>query len=373
MFSSVFAQNNVTKASSEEIDAIIYNMSLEQKITQMIIPGLRTGSSNPPVTSLNEDLRDVFTKYSFGDVALFAENIDNAEQAFRLIHDIQKTSLNGGAPAKLFIATDQEGGYVTRIQTGTQMPGNMALAASGNLEYAEIAAEVMGKELSLLGINTNLGPILDVNSNPANPIIGVRSFSDDPETVKSFGKAYIQGLHNAGVISVVKHFPGHGDTYIDSHVGLPYINKTLDELKSTDLLPFVSLLPYTDMVMTAHIQFPEIETEKYYSAIKNEEIYLPTTFSKKIITSIMREEFGFDGLITTDALQMGAIKTYFTSLEAARLAINAGVDILMVPIDFSNTERIAAMDDYIAGIITMVENGKISEIASMNQCTEFYV
>ncbi len=358
----VFSHLLTVSADSEKAASILADMTLEQKITQMIFPALRTwGPKDSAVNTveLNDELHEIFTDYSFGGVTLYGANIVNTEQTIALINDIQKTSLDGGAPAKLLITIDQEGGYVTRLKTGTQMPGNMALGATGDPENARKAARVIGKELTVQGISVNFAPVVDVNNNPSNPIIGVRSFSDDPAVIASYAIPYIEGLHESGVISCLKHFPGHGDTSVDSHTGLPLIDKSLDELMETELVPYQAVLPYADMVMTAHIQFPQIETQTMTSINDGEEIYLPATLSKKILTDLLREDLGFQGVIASDSMEMDAIIKYFGLLDAAKLAVNAGIDALLVPIDLKDAEKIQEMRDYIAGIAAMVESGEI--------------
>lgn len=360
--SAAFAQIDPDAADQEKIRQIVSEMTLRQKIAQMVIPAMRTwseGDNTENITELNDDLRSLLKEYPFGGIVLFGANIVDAGQTALLVHDMQKTNLEGEAPAMLFIATDQEGGYITRLKTGTQMPGSMALGATGNPGLAKISAAVMGKELSMQGVNMDFAPVTDVNNDPSNPVIGIRSFSDDPSAIGSYAISFIEGLHEAGVISCLKHFPGHGDTDVDSHTGLPLINKTFDELMETELVPYTEALPFADMVMTAHIQFPLIETETYQS-LTGEQVYLPATLSKKIITDILRSKLGFNRVVATDALEMDAIKKYFGSLAAAEMAINAGVDLLLVPIDITSVEQIRAAKDYINGIAEMVEAGTIA-------------
>lgn len=358
---TVSAQRNLTEEDYSEISRLVAEMPLEQKIAQMIIPSMRVWNVNGysvNLTELNDDLREVLRRYSFGGVVLFGSNILNAEQTSVLVHDIQQTSLEGGADALLFISTDQEGGYVTRLNTGTQMPGNMALAASGNPKNAELSATVIGQELASLGINVDFAPVVDVNNNPSNPVIGVRAFSDDPTVISSYAIPFINGLHASNVISCLKHFPGHGDSDVDSHTGLPLISKTLDELMQNELLPYIQVLPYTDMVMTAHIQFPMVETDAYWTQ-NGVPVYLPATLSKTFMTDILRGMLGFNGVAVTDAMEMDAINTYFGKMDAARLAINAGVDMLTLPVDLTDTGQIYAISEYINGIVWLVETGAI--------------
>ena len=222
-------------------------------------------------------------------------------------------------------------------------------------------AAIYGEELKLLGIHADYAPVLDVNNNPNNPVIGVRSFSDDPEVVSEYGAAFIRGLHGAGVISTLKHFPGHGNTGTDSHTGLPLIDSSYEALKAVELVPFQAAIDAgADMVMTAHIQYPQIETETYVSKSTGEEIFLPATMSRTILTDILRGDMGFEGVIVTDALDMAAISANFTDEDMILLPINAGVDMLMLPMVY-DTVSFQRMQDMTDLAVQLVREGKISE------------
>ena len=359
------------------VEAVLSGMSTEEKVGQMMSVAFRFWKENPAeeaatvlnaekenpetaVTGLNEKMRACLKKYHFGSFTLFRENCRDAEQTIRLTADIQAANQEGhGIP--MLIAADQEGGTVTRLGFGTSGPGSMALAATGNPGSAEAMAEVYGEELRRVGIHVNYAPVLDINNNPNNPVIGVRSFSDDPETVSRFGEAYIRGLHRAGAIATIKHFPGHGNTVTDSHLSLPYIGSTAQELKAFELVPFRAAIEAgADMIMTAHIQYPEVEQETHISCSTGERIHLPATMSRRFLTEILRGEMGFEGVIITDALNMAAIENNFTDEDTIRLTIGAGVDILMLPIvlDMGTFQRIQEMTDT---AVRMVKNGEISE------------
>lgn len=335
---------------------MVAEMTLEEKIGQMIVADFQTWNG-AAVTSVNSAIAAAIQKYGFGGVILFGCNTTGTAQTAALTADLQAAS-----KIPLLIATDQEGGYVNRLGTGTQGPGNMALGATDDPACAREAASIIGAELSALGINMNYGPVMDVNNNPDNPIIGIRSFSDDPALTAKMGTAYIEGLHAQGVASALKHFPGHGDTATDSHTGLPCIYKSLDRLRSFELIPFQAGIDAgTDLIMTAHIQYPKIEQETYISKATGQPITLPATLSRTILTDILRGELGYQGVITTDAMNMDAIATHFDRLDAARLAINAGVDLLLMPVVMSNQAGIDDCGKYIAGIADMVRSGKIAE------------
>ena len=343
---------------------IVAKMTLEQKIAQMLMPSFRywkNGDKIGDVPVLNDEMRNCIKNHGFGGVIVFAENIKGTEQTIRLIDDMQNASVSGGN-LPLLIATDQEGGRVTRLATGTSMPGNMSLGALNDKNSAKEYAEIMGSELSAVGINVDFAPVVDVNNAPNNPVINIRSFSSDPDIVADMGQAFIEGLHEEGVITALKHFPGHGDTGTDSHTGLPRIDKTYSEIKKLELVPFKrGIDANSEMIMTAHIQFPQIEKETYTSIKTGEKINLPATLSKTMITDILREDMGYNGVVVTDSLDMASIKDHFTLEDTAKLAINADVDLLLIPFYMMNAQDIAKIDEYIDSIADMVKNNEIDE------------
>ncbi|MBO4914275.1 MAG: glycoside hydrolase family 3 C-terminal domain-containing protein, partial [Oscillospiraceae bacterium] len=346
-------------------EAILAGMTAEEKVAQMIMPAFRwypdENGEKQNVTELPADVAAILEKHGFAGVTLFAQNTGDTAKAVRLIDDMQKANAAEGR-TQLLIAIDQEGGRVTRLGHGTQMPGNMALGAANDAALTATAASIIGRELMSMGVNFNFAPVLDVNSNPANPVIGTRSFSDDPAIVANQGVSYMRALQATGAISTLKHFPGHGDTATDSHTGLPLVDKSYAELKSCELAPFRAAIDAgADAVMTAHIQYPQIETGKYTSKLTGEQINLPATLSKTILTDILRGGMGFDGVVITDAMEMDAIAMHFDRYDAAKLAIEAGVDILLMPVDTSTPEGLADLDVYIQKLAQMVKNGEISE------------
>ncbi len=359
----IMPMNQKTVMAANGIRSVVSNMTTQQKVAQMIMPALRTwgsGDDAVPATTLSDEQKAVLMKYSFGGVIIFGQNIEEAGQTTQLISSMQEANAMGGAVSSLLVSIDQEGGYITRLSTGTSMPGNMAIAATNDPDNAYLAGDVIGSELSVQGINVDFAPVMDVNNNPSNPIIGVRSFSDDPRIVSQYGARFIDGLHNNHVMVALKHFPGHGDTDTDSHTGLPLIEKTYDQLKNLELIPFTQVASSADFVMTAHIQYPNIETETYTSISTGEEVYLPATLSKTILTDILRKDIGFEGVIVTDAMEMDAIASHFDPMDAARLAINAGANMLLIPVDISSPDDIKELDDYINGIVAEIDNGLIS-------------
>ena len=254
-------------AEDEEINQIIDNMTTEEKVAQMIMPSFRwSDEEKTKLREITPEVEELLNDYSFAGVILFGQNIDNVEQTTRLIDALQKANAeNPEAVSQLLIAIDQEGGYVTRLAQGTVMPGNMGLAATDDPELAYEAASIIGSELDAIGVNTNFAPVVDVNSNPENPIIGVRSFSDDPDMVAEYGTEFMEGLQDQGIITALKHFPGHGDTSTDTHTDMTVVDKSKEELTENELKPFQELINNgTDMIMTAHIQYPLSKVMKKY-------------------------------------------------------------------------------------------------------------
>lgn len=352
-------------AAQSKAEQYLSTMTTEDKISQMIMPAFRYSTdadgNRTNVTEITDEIAATLEKHSYSGVILFGQNTPTNENTTRLVDALQKANAAGGDRPQLLITTDQEGGNVTRLGQGTMMPGNMALGAINDLSVTKEVASMMGAELSALGINADFAPDVDVNSNPANPVIGVRSFADDAQTVAAHGSAFVEALNDAGVISTLKHFPGHGDTDTDSHTGLPCINKTYAELKQNELIPFRACINAgSQMIMTAHIEYPQIETTTYTSKQTGEEIYLPATLSKTIITDILRGDMGYDGVVITDAMEMDAISKHFDKYDAAKLAIEAGVDILLMPVDTTTAEGFAEMDTYISTLAQMANDGEIS-------------
>ena len=341
-------------------EEILASMTTEDKITQMMMVAPRwyydSEGEKHDVTVLTDELTQYLETHHFGGVLLFSQNTDSTEQTVRLIDSMQKANASGAAATQLLIGIDQEGGNVTRLNECVQGPGNMALAATGSEEDVTTIYSIIGSELEALGINVNFCPDADVNSNPANPIIGVRSFSDDVDVVSGYAKLSLSALQNADVIACPKHFPGHGDTDKDSHSGLPRIDKSYDEIRKMELLPFRACIDSgTEMIMTAHIQYPQIEEATYTSKKDTKEVFLPATLSETIISGILRGDMGYQGVVVTDALDMDAITEHFRPLDAMELAIRAGVDILLVPGDLSTTKGMTELSSNITSLAAKVD------------------
>ena len=353
-----------------DVADILSSMTLREKAAQMMIASFRVwqeapkeGEEKPPktnITELNDEIREMVARDHFGGILLFGENIADAEQTLRLVSDYQTANQSGGGvPLLMFV--DQEGGSVNRVSYGTLGVGNMALGATGDPDNAKAMAAIHGEELGLLDIRADFAPVMDVNNNPANPVIGVRSFSDDPQTVAQMGRAFVEGLHEQEIMAALKHFPGHGNTATDSHTGFPLINSTYEELQACELIPFQAAIDAgADMVMTAHIQYPQIEKETYTSVSTGEQVYLPATMSRTILTDILRGDMGFEGVVVSDALEMAAISQNFSMEDTIRLTISAGVDMLIIPFVY-NTDQFRQIDTYVDTAVALVESGAIDE------------
>ena len=213
-----------------------------------------------------------------------------------------------------------------------------------------------------LGIDCDFAPVVDVNSNPMNPIINVRSFGSNPDIVSALGKSFVDGLHSQNIISTAKHFPGHGDTCIDSHVGLPRVNKSLEELENMELKPFKSVIDSgVDLIMTAHIELPKIEGSTVISKKDGRRIFLPATLSKKVLTGLLRNNMNFKGVIVTDAMNMKAISENFGEEEAVKLAIKAGADMVCMPTKLISKKDLYKLDAIYKSLKCALDNNEISE------------
>ena len=326
----------VGSGSSDEktVDEIIDGMSNEDKIAEMIMLAFRKESG---VDINNDNIKEILSTYGYSGVILFSENTKDIDSTMRFVDYLQES--NKDNDSRLLIGIDQEGGYVVRLGIGTENVGNMALAATGDPSYAYDSAKIIGEELDALGIDINFAPVVDIINNPDNSAIGLRSFSDDAETVATYAENYMEGLHDEGIISTLKHFPGQGDATADSHTDLCDIDKTYDELKSEELVPFKTLIDAgVEMVMADHVSYSNIEKddEKFISTNDSNEYYLPSSLSKTMLTDKLRGDLGFDGVIITDAFDMGAITKNFDLEDATIKAINAGANIILMPFTYDS-------------------------------------
>lgn len=346
-FSAGLVQGAERLLTEETVDFQLAQLSLEEKVGQLFMVAFRQ-EAGTPITTVTPRVRDSLQRYHLGGVILFAENFVNVPQTVKLTTELQGAS--GNVP--LFLAVDQEGGRVNRFHFGTELPGNMAMGASSSPDNAYAAGKILGSELAAMGMNVDLAPVQDVNSNQDNPVIGIRSFGADANLVARLGERYIQGLHDAKVMAAVKHFPGHGDTSVDSHLGLPRVMYEKSRLQAVELKPFYENRSIADMIMVAHVAFPALDDTKVLSKKDGEAVSVPATLSYAILTKLLREELAYEGVIITDALEMKAITEHFGAEDTAVRAIQAGADILLMP---SNLEKAYQ------GIMTAVQEGRISE------------
>ena len=283
--------------------------SLKEQIGQMFMVGLKG-------EELTQEERDLLKDCPFGGFVLFSRNLKEPKEILSLCRSLWEAS--GETPP--FIAIDQEGGRVHRLpHPFTHFPAAAILGRTGNADLAYRVGLATARELAAVGINLNFAPVLDVRSNPSNPVIGDRSLSSDPKEVTRLGWALIEGLREGGVIPCAKHFPGHGDTAEDSHLELPIVRKALDELKSVELPPFAYACHHqVETIMTAHVLYPALDPVH------------PATLSRPIITDLLRGESRYDGVVFSDDLEMQAIGKNYPLDEAAQLSLLAGVDVLLL-------------------------------------------
>lgn len=325
---------------------VLGKMSLREKVGQLFIvrPEALAENSNAETASATDRVDDAvisrIEEYPVGGIALFSRNITSAEQLPMFISDLQSSS-----KYPLFIAVDEEGGRVARIANSDFF--NVAsyksmedIGKSGDASKAEEVGRQIGSYLKELGFNLDFAPVADTNTNPQNIVIGDRSYGSDPALVARMVSAQLDGMHDSGIMGTLKHFPGHGDTKDDTHSGYVSIEKTWDELKECELVPFITALPKADMVMVSHITAVNVTSDK-----------LPTSMSETMITGKLRNELGYDGVIITDAMAMGAVADNYTSAEAAVTAVKAGVDIVLMPQN---------LDEAFNGVMNAVTDGEIS-------------
>ncbi len=364
--------------TEDKVRKIVAGMPLRDKITQLLFVDFRKWMTldgeqtisriaedpaydGEPVTQINAEIAQMLAEYRFGGVILFGENLRSTEDSVRLVREMQRASVRkGGLPP--FTGADQEGGNVTRLGQGTCLPGNMAVGATGKTEYAYEAGAVTGRELRAIGMNINFSPVSDVNDNPENPIINLRSFGSDPDMVSKMAVSMSRGIQSAGVIAVGKHFPGHGNTSSDSHTSLPRVEKDLNELRETELLPFQALIDADiGMLMCAHIQFPALDGTTFRSLSDGQEIVVPATFSRVILRDLLRGEMGYDGVIITDAMDMDAIAKHIAPPDAVVRALAAGADMICMPAKLRGPSDAAKIEEIILAITNALKQGVLSQ------------
>ncbi|CAM5497080.1 MULTISPECIES: glycoside hydrolase family 3 protein [Streptomyces] len=349
------ASAHPTNASTDRrLRRIIAGMSLEEKVGQLFVMRVYGHSAtDPDQADIDANLREIgvrtaaelISTYHVGGIIYFtwAHNTRDPHQIADLSNGLQRAALAERHRVPLLVSTDQEHGIVCRVgEPATLLPGAMALGAGGSRSDTRRAAWIAGAELAALGINQNYAPDADVNVNPANPVIGVRSFGSDPDAVADLVAAQVKGYQGAGIASTAKHFPGHGDTNTDSHTGLPVINHTRAQWEELDAPPFrAAIRARIDSIMTAHIVVPALDPSED-----------PATLSRPILTGILREELGYDGVVVTDSLGMEGVRTKYGDDRVPVLALLAGVDQLLNPPNLSVAWN---------AVLEAVRGGEISE------------
>lgn len=322
---------------------ILNGMTQEEKIYQLFIvrPEALLDTSEPATTA-GMELCAALVKQPVGGVAFFADNILDPVQCRSMI-----TNLQGSSRVRMFIAVDEEGGAVARIASNpamgaTQFPPMGEIGRQGNPERAYDVGTTIGKEIALLGFNLDMAPVADVNTNQDNPVIGTRAFSSDPAVAAGMVASCVRGFTDSGVLSCLKHFPGHGDTTTDTHQGYAETQKTLEQMEETELIPFCSgIQAGVPLVMAGHITCPNVTNDG-----------LPASLSPYLLTDVLRNNLGFSGVIITDSLEMEAITDIYTPEEAAVLALSAGCDMLLMP---------QSLSEAVSGIQAALESGTITE------------
>lgn len=327
---------------NKKVKDMMTDMTLEQKIGQLFIVNLEDVNNGLATTVFTEDIKKNINKYNVGGIILFQNNIKDREQLKLLTNNIQN---NSNIP--LFISVDEEGGIVSRLSDIPSMKvtkfENMAdIGEKEDYNRAYIVGDTIGKEINELGFNLDFAPVADVITNPNNTEIGRRSFGSDPEIVANMVKEVVKGLQENNVSATLKHFPGHGGSEENSHNEFSYTPQTLEGMRKTEFLPFISGIEEdVDFIMISHISAPNVTGDN-----------TPSSLSKTIITDLLRKELGYENIVTTDALNMKAISNYYSPKDAAIKAINAGADVLLMTPDFKNVY------DH---VLESVQNGTISE------------
>lgn len=309
-------KTNVTKEKKisieDKVKQKMEKMTLEQKIAQMLVVYYTNDT-------VDDSLKETLKKYNLGGFILMKDNITTFDKTKKFVDDLQKNS-----DIPMIISIDQEGGKVQRLELledikPTYIQSMYELGETNDKELAYQVGKVTAEELRTIGVNVVYAPVLDIYSNKDNEVIGTRSFGTTPEQVSDMALSFSKGLEGNGVIATYKHFPGHGDTSTDSHYDLPVINKSYDELKNFELIPFKKAIENdAKIIMIGHLNITSIDNE-------------PSSLSKKIITDVLYKDLGYKGLVITDALNMGAITNNYTDEEIYTKTINAGTDLLLMP------------------------------------------
>ncbi|MEK4111182.1 beta-N-acetylhexosaminidase [Paenibacillus sp. DS2363] len=332
-------QEEVPEEPHEEVDLVqeqLSSLTLEEKIGQMILAGVQG-------TTLDDQAKQMITDQKVGGIIFYANNVSTLEGTAKFVQSIKEA--NQSNPVPIFMSVDQEGGKVSRMpETVESIPSSRKVGETKDSALAETMGELLARQVQLADFNVDFAPVLDVNSNPKNPVIGDRSFGSSAELVSHMGIAEMKGLRNEGIIPVVKHFPGHGDTSVDSHLDLPVVNKTEKQLAELEWIPFqAAVKEQVEAVMVAHILFPKLDPDH------------PASLSDVIIGEHLRGKFNYDGVVITDDLSMGAIAKNYKLDQAALATVKAGSDILLVAHSYESAKTIFDT------LISAVKSGKITE------------
>ena len=351
------------------------NASVPQMLGQKLMLDLRyyckelpeQGQCRSPMTQLPPELARLIRDYNIGGVILFAENLQDIAQIVQLNRDLQQAAAASALALPLFIAIDQEGGRVARLprHLATSFSGNMAIGATyaeHGSAFATLVGQVLADELLPLGINVNFAPTVDVNVNPLNPVINVRAFGEDAQQVAELGSAMTAAMQQRGMIAALKHFPGHGDTEVDSHLGLPRVTHSSEQIRQVDLKPFADIIKQQapGMIMTAHIQYPALDASTFVSK-DGEQMLKPATLSRKILQTVLRDELGYNGVIVTDALDMAGISKFFSHSEAVVQTFAAGADIALMPVKLQHPGELNALAQLLEVLTEAVDDGRLAK------------
>ncbi|WP_372625507.1 glycoside hydrolase family 3 N-terminal domain-containing protein [Arsukibacterium sp.] len=369
MLSGVLAMSSQAQPTA----ALATTATVRQMLGQKLMLDLRyycvepvaPGKCRTPLTSLPSELAQLISQYDIGGVILFAENLEHNEQIITLNRQLQQAAARSALKHPLFISIDQEGGRVARLprQHSSAFSGNMAIGATypkhGN-HFAELTGSVIADELLALGINVNFAPTVDVNVNPDNPVINVRAFAEDPAMVAELGGAMTAAMQQRGVIAALKHFPGHGDTHIDSHLGLPRVAHSRQQIDQVDLLPFAKIINQHNpgMIMTAHIQYPALDSSTF-TAKDGQQMIKPATLSRAILHDLLRQQLDYQGLIVTDALDMAGISHFFSPHDAVIATFAAGADIALMPVKLQSPAELADLAALLNALEQAVLTGQL--------------
>lgn len=342
MFLTIFAAiytiglfSSGQQQKTQSISEIVSGMTLNEKIGQLILAGI-TG------TTMDTNTRNLITQYNVGGFIFYKNNLVNPWQAVQLVNQIKAVNATN---LPLLLSVDEEGGRITRLPGGlVNLPSNQQIGVVNNQKFSYKVGAILGEELKSFGLNMDFAPVLDINSNPNNPVIGDRSFGDNAKLVSRLGIQTMKGIQSQNIIATIKHFPGHGDTSVDSHLELPIVNKSLKELKELELIPFERAIKKgADVVMVAHILLPQLDPQN------------PASMSKTVMSDILRNQLDFEGVIITDDMTMRAITDHFDIGRAAVESVKSGSDIILVGHHYKNVV------ETISSLKSAVQKGEISE------------